>query len=234
MPFLFSALMIRRCCWLAQGGMDSVRDYAEDLDLHLRLSEAGASILYIDAVTLIYRIHGATGRGRPPATLTPCSRPCARPFCAVAHDAGSVMRVSVLLACWNAASYVGEAVQSVLDQRPARSRSSPSTTGRRIGRPPFWRVSGAAGSDLPGEFGSRRRQPRRRRGDGRRPRLHRRRRFVDARESLPGRSKRWRRIRTSTPCSASWKPLQPGCLRTNGRGWIFRKRPSRLSPRTAC
>jgi glycosyltransferase involved in cell wall biosynthesis len=29
------------------------------------------------------------------------------------------MRVSVLLACWNAASYVGEALQSVLDQRPA-------------------------------------------------------------------------------------------------------------------
>jgi glycosyltransferase involved in cell wall biosynthesis len=29
------------------------------------------------------------------------------------------MRVSVLLACWNAASYVAEAVQSVFDQRPA-------------------------------------------------------------------------------------------------------------------
>jgi len=29
------------------------------------------------------------------------------------------MRVSVLLACWNVAPYVGEAVQSVLDQRPA-------------------------------------------------------------------------------------------------------------------
>jgi len=29
------------------------------------------------------------------------------------------MRVSVLLACWNAAPYVAEAVQSVLDQRPA-------------------------------------------------------------------------------------------------------------------
>jgi glycosyltransferase involved in cell wall biosynthesis len=29
------------------------------------------------------------------------------------------MRVSVLLACWNAAPYVGEAAQSVLDQRPA-------------------------------------------------------------------------------------------------------------------
>ena len=29
------------------------------------------------------------------------------------------MRVSVLLACWNAAPYVEEAVQSVLDQRPA-------------------------------------------------------------------------------------------------------------------
>jgi glycosyltransferase involved in cell wall biosynthesis len=28
------------------------------------------------------------------------------------------MRVSVLLACWNAAAYVGDAVQSVLDQRP--------------------------------------------------------------------------------------------------------------------
>jgi glycosyltransferase involved in cell wall biosynthesis len=28
------------------------------------------------------------------------------------------MQVSVLLACWNAAPYVGEAVQSVLDQRP--------------------------------------------------------------------------------------------------------------------
>ena len=42
-PFLFSALMIRRSCWLAHGGMESVRDYAEDLDLHLRLSEAGAS-----------------------------------------------------------------------------------------------------------------------------------------------------------------------------------------------
>ena len=39
--------------------MDSVRDYAEDLDLHLRLSEAGARLLSIDAVALIYRIHGA-------------------------------------------------------------------------------------------------------------------------------------------------------------------------------
>jgi glycosyltransferase involved in cell wall biosynthesis len=29
------------------------------------------------------------------------------------------MRVSVLLACWNAAPYVGDAVRSVLDQRPA-------------------------------------------------------------------------------------------------------------------
>jgi glycosyltransferase involved in cell wall biosynthesis len=29
------------------------------------------------------------------------------------------MRVSVLLACWNAETYVGDAVRSVLDQRPA-------------------------------------------------------------------------------------------------------------------
>src|SRR5271154_2651718 len=60
-----------------------------------------------------------TSRERPLATQALCSRPCARPFSAGAHDAGTVMRVSVLLACWNAASYVGEAVQSVLDQRPA-------------------------------------------------------------------------------------------------------------------
>jgi GT2 family glycosyltransferase len=58
-PFLIGALLIRRSCWLAQGGMQSVRDYAEDLDLHLRLREAGAKLLSIDAVALIYRIHGA-------------------------------------------------------------------------------------------------------------------------------------------------------------------------------
>ncbi len=56
-PFLFGALMIRRSCWLAQGGMQSERDYAEDLDLYLRLSEVGARILRIDAATLIYRMH---------------------------------------------------------------------------------------------------------------------------------------------------------------------------------
>src|SRR5271166_5835335 len=53
------------------------------------------------------------------ATQTHCSRPCARPFSVGARDAGPLMRVSVLLACWNAAPYVEEAVQSVLDQRPA-------------------------------------------------------------------------------------------------------------------
>jgi len=58
-PFLVGALLIRRSCWLAQGGMHSVRDHAEDLDLHLRLREAGAKLLLIDAVALIYRIHGA-------------------------------------------------------------------------------------------------------------------------------------------------------------------------------
>ena len=58
-PFLVGALMIRRSLWLAQGGMQSERDHAEDLDLYLRLSEAGASILRIDAATLIYRMHGA-------------------------------------------------------------------------------------------------------------------------------------------------------------------------------
>jgi glycosyltransferase involved in cell wall biosynthesis len=57
-PFLVGALVIRRSCWLAQGGMQSERDYAEDLDLHLRLREAGARLLFIDAVTLIYRVHG--------------------------------------------------------------------------------------------------------------------------------------------------------------------------------
>jgi glycosyltransferase involved in cell wall biosynthesis len=58
-PFLVRALMIRRSCWLALGGMRSELDYAEDLDLYLRLSEAGANILRIDAATLIYRTHGA-------------------------------------------------------------------------------------------------------------------------------------------------------------------------------
>jgi glycosyltransferase involved in cell wall biosynthesis len=58
-PFLFGALMMRRSCWLAQGGMQSERDHAEDLDLYLRLREVGASLHFIDAVTLVYRIHGA-------------------------------------------------------------------------------------------------------------------------------------------------------------------------------
>jgi glycosyltransferase involved in cell wall biosynthesis len=56
-PFLFGALMIRRSCWLAQGGMRSEREYAEDVDLYLRLSEAGANIFLTDDVTLIYRAH---------------------------------------------------------------------------------------------------------------------------------------------------------------------------------
>jgi len=65
-PFLVRALMIRRPCWLALGGMRSECGYAEDLDLYLRLSEAGASILRIDAATLIYRMHGAN-QSRAPA-----------------------------------------------------------------------------------------------------------------------------------------------------------------------
>jgi glycosyltransferase involved in cell wall biosynthesis len=64
-PFLVRALMIRRTCWLALGGMRSERDYAEDLDLYLRLSEAGANILRIDAATLIYRTHGANQSHAP-------------------------------------------------------------------------------------------------------------------------------------------------------------------------
>jgi GT2 family glycosyltransferase len=58
-PFLVRTFMIRRPCWLALGGMQSERDYAEDLDLYLRLIEAGVNILRIDAATLIYRMHGA-------------------------------------------------------------------------------------------------------------------------------------------------------------------------------
>jgi glycosyltransferase involved in cell wall biosynthesis len=58
-PFLVGALLIRRSLWLALGGMHSARDYAEDLDLHLRLREAGAKLLSVDADALIYRIHGA-------------------------------------------------------------------------------------------------------------------------------------------------------------------------------
>jgi glycosyltransferase involved in cell wall biosynthesis len=58
-PFLIGGLLIRRSCWLAHGGMHSVRDHAEDLDLHLRLREAGAKLLSVDAVALTYRIHGA-------------------------------------------------------------------------------------------------------------------------------------------------------------------------------
>ena len=57
-PFLVGALMIRRSCWLVHGGMRSEREHAEDMDFYLRLSEAGASILRIDAATLVYRIHG--------------------------------------------------------------------------------------------------------------------------------------------------------------------------------
>jgi glycosyltransferase involved in cell wall biosynthesis len=64
-PFLVRALMIRRSCWLALGGMQSEGDCAEDLDLYLRLSEAGANILRIDAATLIYRMHGANQSGAP-------------------------------------------------------------------------------------------------------------------------------------------------------------------------
>jgi glycosyltransferase involved in cell wall biosynthesis len=58
-PFLVGALLMRRSVWLALGGMRSARDYAEDLDLHLRLREAGAKLLSVDADALIYRIHGA-------------------------------------------------------------------------------------------------------------------------------------------------------------------------------
>jgi glycosyltransferase involved in cell wall biosynthesis len=65
-PFLVGALMIRRSSWFARGGMRSEREHAEDLDLYLRLSEAGANILRIDADTLIYRMHG-TNKSREAA-----------------------------------------------------------------------------------------------------------------------------------------------------------------------
>lgn len=58
-PFLVRTLLIRRSCWIALGGMRGEGDGVEDLDLYLRLTEAGANILRIDAATLIYRTHGA-------------------------------------------------------------------------------------------------------------------------------------------------------------------------------
>ncbi len=57
-PFLFPAGLIRRQVWRALGGMAPARDYAEDVDLYLRLLEAGVAVALTDAVTLIYRQHG--------------------------------------------------------------------------------------------------------------------------------------------------------------------------------
>ena len=60
-PYLLGSLLIRRSCWLALGGMESVRDVADDVDFHLRLREFGAKILSVDSPTRIYRMHATNG-----------------------------------------------------------------------------------------------------------------------------------------------------------------------------
>jgi glycosyltransferase involved in cell wall biosynthesis len=57
-PYLFQSSLVRREVWARFGGMDAEHDYAEDLDLYLRIIEAGIPVAQIDAVTLIYRQHG--------------------------------------------------------------------------------------------------------------------------------------------------------------------------------
>ena len=58
-PFMVQSGLIRRSLWQNLGGMNSVHDRAEDVDLFLRIVEAGTRIAYADAETLIYRVHGA-------------------------------------------------------------------------------------------------------------------------------------------------------------------------------
>ncbi len=58
-PFLFSTGLIRRRVWHCLGGMAPAQDYAEDVDLYLRLLDAGVRVALTDAVTLIYRQHSS-------------------------------------------------------------------------------------------------------------------------------------------------------------------------------
>ncbi|PZW36955.1 glycosyl transferase family 2 [Humitalea rosea] len=58
LPFLLASGLLRRSLWQAVGGMRPARDRAEDIDLYLRLLEAGATVATIEATTLVYRQHG--------------------------------------------------------------------------------------------------------------------------------------------------------------------------------
>lgn len=57
-PFLFPSGLIRRSLWQVVGGMDPAHEGSEDVDLYLRMVEAGTYVAYADAETLIYRLHG--------------------------------------------------------------------------------------------------------------------------------------------------------------------------------
>jgi glycosyltransferase involved in cell wall biosynthesis len=62
-PFLFQSGIIRRSIWTRLGGMgtdqDFMQDFSEDVDLYLRIIEAGIPVAKIDATTVVYRQHGS-------------------------------------------------------------------------------------------------------------------------------------------------------------------------------
>jgi glycosyltransferase involved in cell wall biosynthesis len=57
-PYLFQSSLVSQDVWVRLGGMSAECDYAEDLDLYLRIIEAGIISTKIDSVTVIYRQHG--------------------------------------------------------------------------------------------------------------------------------------------------------------------------------
>jgi glycosyltransferase involved in cell wall biosynthesis len=56
-PVLFQGALIRRDVWMAAGGMDITLQSSEDLDLCLRLIDAGVRMATVEATTVIYRRH---------------------------------------------------------------------------------------------------------------------------------------------------------------------------------
>ncbi len=56
-PFLFHSLLVRRDLWLVAGGMSPAFSHGEDLDLYLRLIDAGVTLAKVDADALVYRQH---------------------------------------------------------------------------------------------------------------------------------------------------------------------------------
>lgn len=123
--------LYRREVFNTVGTFDTSLRYCEDVDWFMRAREQHVAMSIQRAVTLLYRVHGnnmTADRSRPDALLAPvlkkslerrraAGRIALRPWLSYDEQAGNARpTISVVMPAYQAERFVGQAIQSVLDQ----------------------------------------------------------------------------------------------------------------------